>query len=250
MRKYQIKKDNNFFSRFEFKYILKKSLSSLIKNEVKHFMHQDKFTKDNDYYLVRSLYFDNQECSNFNEKIDGLKNRHKFRIRTYSEKKKSDVPVFLEMKGRNNLRTFKNRTNIINDDLLLFHNNQNLFNLKKKYTNDNLVDSFIFDVYKKKISPMVLIDYNRLPLESKNGVYFRLTFDSDIKACKSDSIYGTDNSWNLCLPGYEILEVKFDFTMPPWFHRIIQNYQLKRLSVSKFVLGFEATKLAYDYEGR
>ena len=88
MRKYQIKKDNNFFSRFEFKYILKKSLSSLIKNEVKHFMYQDKFTKDNEYYLVRSLYFDNQRCSNFNEKVDGLKNRHKFRIRTYSEKKK------------------------------------------------------------------------------------------------------------------------------------------------------------------
>jgi hypothetical protein len=94
MRKYQIKKDNNFFSRFEFKYILKKSLSSLIKNEVKHFMHQDKFTKDNDYYLVRSLYFDNQECSNFNEKIDGLKNRHKFRIRTYSEKKKKQRSCF------------------------------------------------------------------------------------------------------------------------------------------------------------
>ena len=91
MRKYQIKNDNNFFSRFEFKYILKKSLSSLIKNEVKHFMHQDKFTKDNDHYLVRSLYFDNQGCSNFNEKIDGLKNRHKFRIRTYSEKKKKQL---------------------------------------------------------------------------------------------------------------------------------------------------------------
>ena len=63
-------------------------------------------------------------------------------------------------------------------------------------------------------------------------------------------IYLNDYNWKSCIPGYDILEVKFDFTIPPWFHRIIQNYQLKRLSVSKFVLGLEATNLAYDYEGR
>ena len=52
------------------------------------------------------------------------------------------------------------------------------------------------------------------------------------------------------IPGYEILEVKFDRTIPPWFQKIIQTYNLKRLSVSKFVLGCETTELAYDYEGR
>ena len=40
-----------------------------------------------DKYLVRSLYFDNNIFTNFKEKIDGIKNRHKFRIRTYSMKK-------------------------------------------------------------------------------------------------------------------------------------------------------------------
>ena len=63
-----------------------------------------------------------------------------------------------------------------------------------------------------------------------------------------NNIFGNDYNWKSCIPGYDILEVKFDFTIPPWFHRIIQNYQLKRLSVSKFVLGLEATNLAYDYE--
>ena len=53
----------------------------------------------------------------------------------------------------------------------------------------------------------------------------------------------------MCIPGNDILEVKFDLNIPPWFHRIIQNYQLKRISVSKFVLGMETTNLAHDYEG-
>ena len=57
------------------------------------------------------------------------------------------------------------------------------------------------------------------------------------------------NSWKSCIAGNDILEVKFDFTIPPWFHRIIQSYQLKRISVSKFVIGMEASNLAHDYEG-
>ena len=85
---------------------------------------------------------------------------------------------------------------------------------------------------------------------SKNGLYFRLTFDSDLKACSSNDIFAKKNkNWKVCIPGNDILEVKFDLNIPPWFHRIIQNYQLKRISVSKFVLGMEATNLAYDHEG-
>ena len=112
-----------------------------------------------------------------------------------------------------------------------------------------MINQFIFDSYRKKILPKVVIDYNRRALLSKNGLYFRLTFDSDIKACSSKNIFEKNQNWKACIPGNDILEVKFDLNIPPWFHRIIQNYQLKRISVSKFVLGMETTNLAHDYEG-
>ena len=249
MKKIQIKKDNLIFSRFEFKYIVKKGISKAIQNEVSHFMEQDTFAGIQNKYLVRSLYFDNNVFTNFHEKIDGLKNRHKFRIRTYSNQKDEKTPIFLEMKGRNNQRTFKNRTKIRSNDLQLFYNKEDSFDLNQKYLDNKLVQQYIFDTYRKKISPKVLIDYNRLPLLSKNGLYFRLTFDSDIRACISNDIFKNQYNWRTCIPGNDILEVKFDFTIPPWFHRIIQSYQLKRISVSKFVLGLEATNLAHDYEG-
>ncbi len=249
MKKLQIKKDNQIFSRFEFKYIIKKDISKMIQEEVKNFTMNDEYNKKSEKYFVRSLYFDNKIFANFNEKIDGIKNRHKFRIRAYSKKKDDLIPLYLEMKGRNNQRTFKNRTKIKNEDLDVFCGLKDLFDLKKKYSENSLINQFIFDTYRKKIFPQVVIDYNRRALLSKNGLYFRLTFDSDIYACSSNSIFDKTHNWKVCIPGNDILEVKFDLTIPPWFHRIIQNYQLKRISVSKFVLGMESTNLAHDYEG-
>ena len=249
MKKIQIKRDNSVFSRFEFKYIVKKNTSKAIQKEVSHFMEQDTFAGIQNKYLVRSLYFDNDIFSNFHDKIDGVKKRHKFRIRTYTHQENEKIPIFLEMKGRNNQRTFKNRTRIRSNDLKLFYNKEDCFDLNRRYLNNKLVQQYIFDIYRKKISPKVLIDYNRLPLLSKNGLYFRLTFDSDIRASISSDIFKNQYTWKTCIPGNDILEVKFDLTIPPWFHRIIQSYQLKRISVSKFVLGLEATNLAYDYEG-
>jgi len=249
MKKIQKKIDNEIFSRFEFKYVIKKNISRNIQKEVKSFMTQDSFSNYKNNYIVRSLYFDNNSFSCFNEKIDGIKNRHKYRIRTYADKKNSHTPFFLEMKGRNNQRTFKNRTKINENDLPIFCEKNNFFDLKKKYLNNKLIDQYIFDSYKKKLKPKVLIDYKRLPLLSKNGLYFRLTFDSEIKACASNDIFNTQHNWKVCIPGYDILEVKFDCTIPPWFHRIIQSYELNRVSISKFVLGLEATDLAHDYEG-
>ena len=46
MKKIQIKKDNLIFSRFEFKYIVKKGISKAIQNEVSNFMEQDTFCRN------------------------------------------------------------------------------------------------------------------------------------------------------------------------------------------------------------
>ena len=132
MKKIQIKKDNEIFSRFEFKYIIKKNISKAIQKEVKNFTKEDIFVDKKNTYFVRSLYFDNDLFTNFNEKIDGIKNRHKFRIRTYVDYKDLYTPLFLEMKGRNNQRTYKIRTKIEKNDLNFFYKNQNSFDLKKK----------------------------------------------------------------------------------------------------------------------
>ena len=51
----------------------------------------------NENFAVRSLYFDDPNYVNYYEKIDGMKLRHKFRLRTYGKTCSQDVPIFLDI---------------------------------------------------------------------------------------------------------------------------------------------------------
>ena len=232
-------KDNQIFSRYEFKYFVNNKISNTLYNEAQNFMKKDEHVSKDKGYFVRSLYFDNSEYHNFFEKVEGFKVRKKFRLRTYSNELKDKNPIYLEMKGRRQDRVLKNRFRIDNDDLIYFHSLKNLDVLLNKYKNNNLINEFVYDVYKKNIKPQILIDYNRKPLVNKNGLYFRLTFDSNLVSTKSNYLF-TKNSFSFPIkykPGYSILEVKFERNIPAWFHRTIQGYNLNRRSISKFVLG-------------
>ena len=240
-------KENESFARYEFKYFLNNNVSKQIENEAKHFMSYDNFavnTPDNRYF-VRSLYFEDNSFSNFFEKVDGIKSRKKFRIRTYGSSLKNNLPIFLEVKGRHLERTFKKRTSINSKHIELFLSSRQNSKLLEIYPNNSIINDFVFDSIKKKIKPCVLIDYKRRPYINNFGLYFRLTFDSNIVSSKSKILFSNENKSAplQCRSGHTILEVKFDRSIPAWFHRIIQSYNLRRRSISKFVLGVCTCKL-------
>ena len=182
-------KDNQLFSRYEFKYLIENKYANIIFNDALNFMDYDKFANKDYSYFVRSLYFDNSEFDNFFEKVDGIKLRKKFRIRTYDNIQKIDSPVYLESKGRVEDRVFKKRFKIDSSDLDYFYYNQDINYLLKKYKNNSLIEEFIFDVFRKNIKPRVLIDYKRKPLINKHELYFRLTFDNDLKTSKTNLLF-------------------------------------------------------------
>ena len=46
-------------------------------------------------------------------------------------------------------------------------------------------------------------------------------------------------------PGYEILEVKFDRTIPPWFQKIIQSFEWLGISFDEDVVYQSKNSLRY-----
>lgn len=228
------------FERYEFKYIVPEKLCSLIEDHLSNFMKFDYFSKKNksNSYFVRSLYYENESNSNFYEKIDGIKYREKYRFRTYEKKFNSNI--FLEKKVKNNQRVFKNRISIT---LQQFEKiiNENYDSLLMNIEENKFIKEFIYKILKNKESPKIVIDYNRKPFINEIDQYFRVSIDSELIARDINL-----NSTKRFLLGYKIIEVKFYRRIPLWFHKIVQSYNLRRVSISKFVVGMKSMNYAID----
>jgi len=231
------------FSRFEFKYILSQPLRKELEGELRYFLEFDPFveSRSDHQYFVRSLYFDDPHYSCFFDKVNGLHTRSKFRVRTYTDDPLDSTPQFLEIKGRYNNLVLKHRTPL----------NQ-VASIKGQHDGDGLVKDvsrkFEYELFRKQLRPVALVDYVRRPYLSRFDPEFRLTFDSELHGTKTHSLFpdGRAPQSRKLLPGYTVMEVKFRHHIPSWFHRLIQAYELRRISVSKICRAMEALGIAED----
>ena len=239
------------FARFEFKFLLSAKKRQAVENDLLNFLQYDPFVENiyDHKYLVRSLYFDTASYSAFNDKIDGIHTRSKFRLRTYSTDINQQTPVYLEIKGRHNNLVFKHRSPVKYNDLdfTQLKGDKLTKALMNNTDHSEVRDQFFVQVYKKRIRPVALIDYERRPYLSKYDPHFRLTFDEQLYATQTECLFpGANQVPKRVVAGYTILEVKFRHHLPSWFHRVIQTHELKRLSISKIVSGMEVLGMAED----
>lgn len=231
------------FERFEFKYIMSETLRSEFESALGYFMEFDPFVEDTDKhrYFVRSLYFDDPHYTAFNDKVDGIKTRAKFRVRTYTDNPSAEVAQFLEIKGRINQFVSKLRMPIptVTGPVC-----QHLLNLEEQ---NKLSQQFMFEYYRRGLQPVALVDYWRRPYFSKYDPDFRLTFDHQLHATHSDALIPKrSDRKRAILPGRCVMEVKFKRQIPAWFHRLVESYELKAQPCSKICKAMEALELVED----
>jgi hypothetical protein len=238
------------FSRFEFKYILGQGQRRELEREFQYFVELDPYTagKPGGKYFVRSLYFDNAAFRNYYEKVDGMKHRSKFRLRTYTGDQGDGTPQFLEIKGRHNNLVFKHRAPVAPDrdeDDTSPYNHPTTRRILGGLEAGPIKSQFRFDLARKALKPVMLVDYWRRPFVSKYDPEFRMTMDDTVSGTACDTLFpGFEAHRKLALPGYTILEVKFRFHMPKWFHRLVQSYELRRVSISKVCAAIDVHGLA------
>ena len=237
------------FSRFEFKYVLPKALRDEVESELLHFLELDPYVAEQPghEYLVRSLYFDDPAQTAFHDKLDGLHTRSKFRLRTYSDDPQVGAPWFLEIKGRYNNLVFKHRAPVVENGGPPDPSATDITKQLLALTEPGKVrDGFEFQVFRRGIRPQVLIDYLRRPYVSKYDPEFRITFDNHLRATATDRLFPTRPASRRIVPGYTVLEVKFRYHVPSWFHRVLQAYELRRRSISKICEGMQTLGLGED----
>ena len=238
------------FLRFEFKYVLDQRLREQVEAELGHFAELDPWVsqQQDNQYPVRSLYFDDPHWTTFHDKVDGLHTRSKFRLRTYGSGEAGAVtPLFLELKGRVNNLVFKHRTPVDASLDRSLRGSALAHRVAELAAPGDVRDQFLFQLHRRDLRPVVLVDYLRRPYTSRFDPEFRVTFDAQLAAWAHDGIVPPAGAnRRLLVPGHTVMEVKFRHHVPAWFHRIVQAYELRRVSISKVCTAVQTLGLAAE----
>ena len=217
--------------RHEQKFLLEYDTYLRIKTSLKKIMVLDGNSIENKGYHIRSLYFDDIYSNALNEKLAGIAIRKKYRIRIYNY---SQARIKLEIKKKYEDYTNKVGTDISKEEYTRIYNGDVS---DFAFSSDPVKRSYYLEIRNNILKPSVIVDYYReafiLPYNE-----IRLTFDTQLSAAKPCLNIFTDQVNATVLPQYYslILEVKYNNFLPSHIKSILEQYNLTRLSVSKFLI--------------
>ena len=218
--------------RYELKFVINKKRADFLKIKLLTLMQVDEHYSD--YYNIRSLYFDDVYNNAYLDKIDGILEREKYRIRVYNDDKKY---ISIELKGKDNNLTYKIKDNITYQEYQdIMNNNLHMININ----NRKLLERFLMKKRLSNLIPSVIVDYHRLAL-TYDANEVRVTFDEDIRSGRFTYDLFTDSLVLTPILDKDdiILEVKYNDKIPQAIDRILKSEKMVKTSCSKYALCVE-----------
>ena len=212
--------------RHEIKYSVSVFEAELLKRRLGALLRPDPHVRADGSYFIRSVYFDDPDFTAYNEKLAGVKERTKYRIRFYNM---DDSVIFLERKSKDGDFSGKDSVPLTRaqaDALIL-----GTEDLRRESGLLGELGRLRAGVWR----PVVIVDYDRWPFIYKDG-NVRITIDANVRTCP----YSTDcfNPRLLTVPvlddGEAVLEVKYDAFLPAPVRSLIEGVRKQRCAVSKY----------------
>ena len=215
--------------RHELKYFITPAEMTVLRGILTPVMQLDPNGNEHNEYHIRSLYFDTINDDALEEKIAGVGNRKKYRIRIYNF---SDRVIKLECKSKYGDLISKQSVTIPRElaDQLIAGDPEGLQRMRHP---------LFHDVYREMktrlLRPAVIVDYVR-EAYIHNAEEVRVTFDKQLRT----GLFSSD-MFNPEIPTYpvlddpvEILEVKFDEFLPSYIQSVLSSITAQRSAVSKY----------------
>ena len=212
--------------RHEIKYAVSCLEAELLKRRLGALLRPDPHVRRDGSYFIRSVYFDDPDFTAYNEKLSGVKERTKYRIRFYNL---DDRVIFLERKskdgdfsGKESVPLTRAEAQALLDGTEDFHDRGGL----------------LAELGRRRMGgwrPVVIVDYDRWPFIYPDG-NVRVTIDADVRTCP----YSVDcfNERLLTVPVLDdneaVLEVKYDAFLPAPVRALIEGVRKQRCAISKY----------------
>ncbi len=219
--------------RSEWKYYISLWEAELLKQRLLPFMELDPYAVEGKY-TIRSLYFDDYWNSSYEEKIMGVDNRKKWRIRIYGFQ---DTGIKLERKKKWNSYIYKKSASLTREEYDSLMAGEYDFLLHHE---EPLCREFYYECTVNLQRPKVIVDYEREPLIRPEGDV-RITFDADVRtAVSSFDIFDPDLPTLAVLDeGMIVLEVKFTQLLPEMIKELLPAAGQEFSAISKYTLCYE-----------
>ena len=215
--------------RHELKYHITQAELTVLRNVLTPVMQLDPNGNENNEYHIRSLYFDTINDDALEEKIAGVGNRKKYRMRIYNF---SDKVIKLECKSKYGDLISKQSVSIPRElaDQLIAGDPDGLQRMRHP---------LLHDVYREMrtrlLRPAVIVDYVREAyIHPAQDV--RITFDKQLRT----GMYSTDlfNPHVPTIPPFDngeiILEVKYNEFLPGHIAALLQTPDCRTSPFSKY----------------
>lgn len=217
--------------RHEIKYIIDEGTARIIQARLLPLMTPDPHGI-NGGYRVTSLYFDNIYNSAYNDKLNGIETRRKFRARTYGLNPSN---ITLEAKHKNGEYVSKISKHLTDRQYSA------LLSCDCAFMSEHDAEEDVFgDFYRSdrltQLSPKVIVDYRREAFIYPHG-NVRITFDRNLSVCYDTVDMFSDKAFYSPVYAKEIiLEIKFNNYLPAAISAVLQGLNAPRLSVSKYII--------------
>ncbi|MCX6151170.1 MAG: polyphosphate polymerase domain-containing protein [Ignavibacteriales bacterium] len=233
--------------RREYKYLAPKEILDDLRSELEPYVQLDKYAniRPQKEYTVRSIYYDTLRLDYYHEKIEGLKNRKKIRIRGYNEMNSSNI-IYLEIKRKLENYIDKHRSPLLYENLeeLFYTGDIDRYIILKDSDAIDNAKRFFFHIHKNLLRPVTLVVYNREAFFSKFDSNIRITFDKNLRYHSFPtfaSLYD-ESILKPAMPKHFVFEIKFYKGYSEHIQDIINRLGLLRLAVSKYQICIDADK--------
>ena len=215
--------------RQEIKQLLSPIQAKLLEQRIAAVLPLDANSNSNHEYYIRSIYFDTHDDSAYRDKIDGIDNREKIRIRFYGL---DDSVIKLERKEKRNNLIHKDSLGISKEtaDAMLSGNFDSLLSY------DHPLAQYIYSLSRSQtLTPVVVVDYIRRAYIHPVG-NVRITFDTRLQSRTPDTNIWEPGALYNVLGENTILEIKFNQYLPEYIRQLLVSVPGQRMALSKYTL--------------
>lgn len=237
----------SIMARLEYKYLVPKTLLPDLRGMILPHVEMDSYSaiRPGNEYTVRSLYLDTSRLHFYHEKLAGLKERKKLRIRGYNEYGPT-APVFLEIKRKIGMAIIKQRATLPYQNLLpLFETGEVEKYIPALPEHDEARDNarrFLFYFHSQALRPSISVIYEREAFFFKFDRRLRITFDKNLRVQNNVALNSLFQEIQLryALPSHFILEIKTNSGIPTWLRLVLSRLDLNQEALSKYVICTDA----------